>query len=117
VSSGRGTRSQNTAIYGIYELLYIAISHILGLIVQRPTYKIKVYKPLDPGDAVSFAIPLTFKEQGLYSFQIILTGQSPLGKSTNFFSPVINYGWIEVGEFSGITIRLSDLDFNVVSCQ
>jgi hypothetical protein len=46
VSSGRGTRSQNTAIYGIYELLYIAISHILGLTVQRPTYKIKVYKPL-----------------------------------------------------------------------
>jgi hypothetical protein len=46
VSSGRGTRSQNTAIYGIYELLYIAISHILGLTVQKPTYKIKVYKPL-----------------------------------------------------------------------
>ena len=46
VNSGRGTRSQNTAIYGIYELLYIAISHIFGLTVQGPTYKIKVYKPI-----------------------------------------------------------------------
>jgi len=72
---------------------------------------------LDPGDAVSFAIPITFKEQGLYSFQIILTGQSPLGKSTNFFSPVINYGWVEVGEFSGITLEPSDFNFNIVSCQ
>ena len=72
---------------------------------------------LDPGDAVSFAIPITFKEQGLYSFQIILTGQSPLGKSTNFFSPVINYGWVEVGDFSGITLEPSEFNFNIVSCQ
>jgi hypothetical protein len=72
---------------------------------------------LDPGDAVSFAIPITFKEQGLYSFQIILTGQSPLGKSINFFSPVINYGWVEVSEFSGITLEPSGFNFNIVSCQ
>jgi len=62
---------------------------------------------LDPGDAVTFIIPLVFSDPGLYRIQFIVQGQLSLEREINFTSDTYSDGWMYVDNITSFPIKTS----------